>query len=48
MYLRYCALGFAAHFIISGIDCRSDDDCYMDDDCYEFMGYGTDFEECAD
>ena len=39
MCLRYCTLGFAAHSIISGIDCVSDDDCFMDDDRYVFMGY---------
>ena len=47
MYLRYYVLGFAAHSIILGIDCVSNDDCFMDDDCYVLMGYGTDFEECA-
>ena len=26
----------------------SDDDYFLDDDGYEFMGYDTDFEECAD
>ena len=48
MCLRYCVLGFAAHSIISGVDCLSVDDCFLDDDGYDFMGYGTDFEECAD
>ena len=54
MCLHYCVLGFAAHSIISGVDCVSDDDffldddCFMDDDRYHFMGYGTYFEECAD
>ena len=43
MCLCYCALGFAAHSIILGVDCGSDDDCSMDDDRYIFMGYGTGF-----
>ena len=47
MYLRYCVLGFAAHSFISGIDCASDDDCLDDDDRYDYLGYGTDYEECA-
>ena len=47
MYLRYCVLGFEAHSIISGVDCISNDDCCMDDDRYDFIGFGTDFEECA-
>ena len=47
--LRCCVLGFAAHSIISGIDCASDDDCCDDDeDRYDYLGYGTDYEECAD
>ena len=49
MFTCYCVLGFAAHSFISGVNCASDDDCYVDDeDRYDFMGYGTDFEECAD
>ena len=44
MCLCYCILGFAAHSIISGVDCASDDD----EDCYDYMGYGTDYEESAD
>ena len=49
MCLRYCVLGFAAHSIISGVDCDSEDDCYFDDDnWYDFAGYDIDFEECAD
>ena len=49
MCLRYCVLGFAAHSFISGVDYTSDDDCYVDDeDRYDYMGYGIDFEECAD
>ena len=48
MCLRYCVLGFVAHSIISGVDYLSYDDCFMDDDYYVFMGYGTNFEECAD
>ena len=54
MCLRYCVLGFAAHSIISGVDCLFDDDCFidddrfMDDDRYVFMGYGTDFKEYVD
>ena len=48
MCLRYYVLGFAAHFIISGADCLSDNDCFMDDDRYVFMGYGTDFDEYTD
>ena len=47
MYLRYCVLGFAAHSIISGDNSNSEDAGY-DYDRYDFMGYGTDFEECAD
>ena len=47
MCLRYCILGFAAHSIISGVDCVTDDDYFMDDDNYVFLSYGTDFEECA-
>ena len=48
MCLCYGVLGFTTHSIILGVDCVSDDDCFMDDDRYVFMGYGTDFEECAD
>ena len=49
MCLCYYVLGFAAHSFISGVDCASDDDCYDDvEDRYVYMGYGTDFEECAD
>ena len=48
MCLRYCVLGFAAHSIISAVDCLSDEDYCMDDDHYDFMGYGTNFDECAD
>ena len=49
MCLRYCVLGFAAHSIISGVDCASDDDCCDDDeDRYDYLGYGTEYEECAD
>ena len=49
MCLCYCVLGFAAHSFISGVDCASDDDCYDDvKDRYDYMGYETDFEECAD
>ena len=49
MCLRYCVLGFAAHSIILGVDCASDDDCYDDDeDCYDYLRYGTDYEESAD
>ena len=49
MCLCYCVLGFAAHYFISGVDCVSDDDCYDDaEDRYDYMGYGSDFEECAD
>ena len=44
MCLRYCVLGFAAHSNISGDD---SDDSY-DYDHYDFLGYDTDFEECAD
>ena len=49
MCLCYCVLGFAAHSFISGVDCVSDDDCYDDaEDRYDYLGYGSDFEECAD
>ena len=48
MCLHYCVLGFATHSIISGVDYGFDDDSVMDDDHYDFMGYGTDFEECTD
>ena len=44
MCLRYYVLGFAAHSNISG---DGEDDGY-DYDRYDFLGYGTDFEECAD
>ena len=47
MCLCYCVLGFAAHSNISGDDSDCEDDDY-DYDRYDFMGYGTDFEECAD
>ena len=36
-----------AHSIIIGDDSGSEDACYDDDDHYDFMGYGIDFEECA-
>ena len=48
MCLRYCVLGFAAHSIILGVDCDSDDTCFDEDDRYDFLGCGTDFEGCAD
>ena len=48
MCLRYCVLGFAAHSIISGADCGSDDACLDDDARYDYLGYGTDYEESAD
>ena len=48
MCLRYCVLGFAAHFIIYVVDCDSKDDYFIDDDCYDYLGYGIDFKECAD
>ena len=48
MCLRYYVLGFAAYSIISGVDSVSDDNCFMDDDRYVFIGFGTDFEKCAD
>ena len=47
MCLRYCILGFATRFIISGDDLDYEDTGY-DYDRYDFLGYGTDFEECAD
>ena len=47
MCLRYCVLGFAAHSNISGDDSDCEDDSY-DYDRYDFLGYGMDFEECAD
>ena len=47
MCLRYCVLGFAAHSIISGDDLNYEDDGY-DYDRYDFLGYSTDFDECAD
>ena len=47
MCLHYCVLGFTAHSNISGDDSDCEDDAY-DYDRYDFMGYGTDFEECAD
>ena len=47
MCLRYCVLGFAAHSNILGDDSDCEDDSY-DYDRYYFMGYGTDFKECAD
>ena len=47
MCLCYCVLGFAAHSIISGVDCDSKDDCCFDEDRNDYMGYGTDLEECA-
>ena len=49
MCLCYYVLGFAAHSTILGVDCDSEDDCCFDDDNhYDFLGYGIDFEECAD
>ena len=49
MCLRYCVLGFTAHSFILGVDCASDDNCCDgDEDHYDYLGYGTDFEECAD
>ena len=49
MCLCYCVLGFAAHSFFSGVDYASDDDCCDDvEDRYDYIGYGTDFEECAD
>ena len=47
MCLCYCVLGFTAHSIISGDDSDFKDAGY-DYDRYDFLGYGTDFEECAD
>ena len=47
MCLCCCVLGFAAHSNISGDDSGCEDDGY-DYDHYDFLGYGTDFEECAD
>ena len=47
MCLCYCVLGFVAHSNISGDDSDCEDDSY-DYDRYDFLGYGTDFEECAD
>ena len=47
MCLCCCVLGFAAHSNISGDDSDCKDDGY-DYDRYDFMGYGTDLEECAD
>ena len=47
MYLRYCVLGFAAHSFISGTDYAFDDDCLDDEDRYDYLGYDTDYEECA-
>ena len=41
-------LGFAAHSIISGTVCSSDDDGLDDDDRYDYLGYGTDYEESAE
>ena len=41
-----CVLGFAAHSNISGDG--SDCDYPSDMDPYDYLGYGTDFEECAD
>ena len=43
MCLRYYVLGFAAHSIISDVDCASDDE-----DHYDYLGYSTDYDECAD
>ena len=48
MWLCCCVLGFAAHSFISGTDDASDDDFLDDEDRYDYLGYGTDFEECAD
>ena len=47
MCLRYCVLGFAAHSVISGDDLDFEDIGY-DYDRYDFLGYGTNIEECAD
>ena len=46
MCLCYYVLGFAAHSNISGDDSDCEDDNY-DYDRYDFLGYGMDFEECA-
>ena len=48
MCLCYCILGFTAHSIISGTDYASDDDYLDDEDRYDYLGYGTNYEECAD
>ena len=48
MCLCCCVLGFTADSFISGTDCASDDDCLDDEDRYDYLGYGTDYEECAD
>ena len=47
MCLCYYVLGFAAYSNISGDDLDGEDDG-DDYDRYDFLGYGTDFEECAD
>ena len=47
MCLCYCVLGFAAHSIVSGDDSDFEDVGY-DYDCYDFLGYGMNFEDCAD
>ena len=47
MCLCYYVLGFATHSNISGDDSDCEDGNY-DYDRYDFLGYGTDFEECAD
>ena len=46
MCLCYCVLGFATHSIILGDD--SEFEYPSDVDPYDYMGYGTDFEKCAD
>ena len=46
MCLRHCVLGFTAHSIISDDDSNFEDAGY-DYDRYDFLGYDTDFEECA-
>ena len=37
-----------AYSFISGTDCASYDDCLDDEDRYDYLGYGTDYEECTD
>jgi len=49
MCLCYYILGFAAHSFILGVDYTSNDDCCDDvEDRYDYLGYNSDFKECAD